>query len=315
MTNLKPILILTIMFLSVVMIWQVATMTGFAAGTNETVPSTVILTNQVPVIGNITCGNNNIITPSPCQNTTVNCWAVVNDSNGATDISVTKAILHNQQAVTCSLVTPGENSAVCYQNFNCSYTTIDAYARNYTCNFTFRHFAAVTCFLGSPCPNWTVEFRANDSANSVANLASTLPYVENMTALDINETALGFGSLSLGDTSGEVNSTITNCGNGNIAINVSGSNLPCSVTGTIPVGNLRYNGTFSTAYANDTNLTTSSKRIPLIGLVGGGNSSSLSYRTNETSYTPGVVYWQIQIPPEGVKGLCAGNITFYAIRV
>jgi len=311
MISLKPVLVLAVMFLSVVMIWQVATMTGFAAGQNETVPTNVTAQNEMHTVSAITCDGDNIITPSPCQNVTVNCWAIVNDSNGAVDISNVRALLGTDLS-GCTFAS-SENVAQCYKNYNCSYTTIDDYARNYTCNFTFRHFASVTT---SSLNNWSALFDTNDTDGQyVQSQATSLMYVENMTALDIVETNLDFGTMALGTqtpTNNETNSTIKNCGNGRMYVNVSGTNLPCSGTGSISVGTLRYNGTYGTNYTFDTNLTTSSKMIPRFA---SGNNYTPTAINDVGALGNSSVYWQINIPTSGLSGICSGNVTFYAIRV
>ena len=74
MANLKPIIILATMLLAVVMLWQVASITGFL--TEELVPANVTIGNVAPTVDSVTCSSgvsDHLITPAPCQNTTVNC--------------------------------------------------------------------------------------------------------------------------------------------------------------------------------------------------------------------------------------------------
>jgi len=290
MTNLKPILVIATMFLAVVMLWQVASITGFL--TNETIPANVTIGNVAPTVATITCGSSNVVTPVACTNVTVDCWAVINDNNGANDISSVKGELYNGTAGCTS-----EDQDACYYSSNCTvFAVVNGTARNYTCSFTFRHFAYNDL-------NWTSRMNVTDASASAASNTITPVQVQNLTAIDVVETYTYFGSIALGATSAEQTVTTTNCGNYVMSVNVSGTNLPCDSQGTITVGQIKYNLTAAQPYASSTALTTSSVDTNLN--VARGTTDALSQ---------GSTYWLLQAPATGVKGLCAGNMTFYAIR-
>ena len=312
MTNLKPILVIATMFLAVVMLWQVASITGFL--TNETIPANVTIGNVEPTVGTITCSSgvsDNLVTPLPCQNQTVNCWALVTDENGANDITSVQGGL-GTKVIGAGYCNPASNNpAKCVFNSNCtSYTVVNATTRNYTCTFNdFRYFGEVN---DVHLNNWSARWTIADSESSIFDVTEFLVYVENLTAIDVQETFLNFGSMALGETTlndSEVNSTIANCGNWRMDVNVSGTDLPCNTQGTISVGQLKYNGTFGTEYASDTALSTSSVKIPQFA----SGNLYVDFASNDAGESD-QISWQISIPTTGVKGLCTGNVTFYAIR-
>ena len=312
MANLKPILVIATMFLAVVMLWQVATITGFL--TNETIPANVTIENIYPYIPTqFECGNSNVITPSPCQNITVDCWIVAGDLNGADDLKSVEAELVPGEVVGatksgCNFgqTTPGN----CYYANCTSFTIVNSTERNYTCTFNdFRYWSDIKHNEAQNINNWTVEWAVKDGVATRSPALHNISLI-NITAIDVIETYLGFGSMALGATTTndtEINSTAQNCGNGNFTVNASGTDLPCNTQGTISVGQLHYNSTFGTDYTNDTALTTSSTDTSLTAYVATSDVPTVGVDQNLLS-------WQISIPTTGVKGLCTGNVTFYAIR-
>ena len=314
---MKPLVILMAISLSSILIFQTISMTGFL--TEELVPANVTIGNVAPTVWNVTCSSgvsDHLITPSPCQNVTVNCWALVTDLNGADDILEVEGVIGTDTSGKRACREVWQNARNCYYDANCTYDAYNATTRNYTCTFdSFRYFADVSWSMAKN--NWSAYILANDSEEVGRGDSYDLEYVENLTAIDISEAFLNFGTMSLGQTSSndsETNSTIKNCGNYAMYVNVSGTDLTCSDQGQIPVENLKYNGTFGTEYESDTSLTTSSTKIPYF-------LSGYDYIEYASDDEPGLGYgldqvsWQLSIPATGVKGLCAGNITFYAIRV
>jgi len=310
---IKPFLILMAISLSGIIIFQTIALTGYL--TNETIPANVTIGNEEPTVGNVTCSSGaspHVITPLPCQNQTVNCWALVTDLNGANDIrNVTGDLGVDVSGKRACNDFWASNPTICYFSSNCTYTGINSTTRNYTCAFNdFRYFARVDYSMAKN--NWSARLDATDSEGTTAGWSYYLEYVENLTAIDVQETFLNFGTMTLGETTSndsEVNSTIANCGNGDMYVNVSGTDLPCNTQGTIPVGNLKYNGTYGSEYVDDIALTTSSSMIPYFKSF----DDVIDYAINDAG-SKDQVSWQISIPATGVKGLCAGNVTFYAIR-
>ena len=311
MANLKPIIILATMLLAVVMLWQVASITGFL--TNETIPANVTIGDAPPTIDTITCGNNNDITPLACQNTTVTCYGLVTDTNGVADIQYVKGDLINRDTGKgmCLAGTgdPADNPGNCYYDHNCTYAAVNSTTRNYTC--TFSEFRYYTMNADSYAVlNWSGRFYVTDSTGTVSRLEERTILVNDLKAIDVVETFLNFGSMILGQNTANdsaVNSTIMNCGNIlNVYLNVSGTNLPCSSQGTITVGNLKYNLTDVSEYADDVALTTTSTDS-------GADAKVAINDIPTTLWGKTQIFWKIGIPSTGVKGLCTGNITFYAI--
>ena len=285
-TNLKPILTMAALFLAVVLIWQIASITGFAG--SQIRPANVTVSNSVPTAGPITCTNP--IAPTACANITESCWVLINDDNGQGDIASWTGELYDSGAQPGGCT--AEVADKCYVG-SCTNVSYNSTAYNLTCTYNFRYFARDAEI------NWTARINVTDKNPSTGSNTNTALTVTNLTAIDVTQTYLDFGTLSVGQQSSAVTTTVQNCGNFNMSVSVSGTNLPCNSQGTINVGNMTYNATSTLPGTNLTASNVASGLDVLKATADTGSSSSL--------------YWWIKIPT-GVKGVCSGNVTFTANR-
>lgn len=290
MADIKPILIVAVLFLAIVLIWQVSTLTGFQITNQENITANVTVGNTAPTVGTITCTDP--VTLTACTNTTTVCYALVTDLNNATDVSNVRMV-YFKTASGEGADDPNVryNVATCANAGNINYTT-----DNYTCTITtLRYYIDNT-------EDWTAKITATDASTETGNSTKTDVTINNLTAIDITETYLNFGALNLGDNSDpDRNATANNCGNYLMSINVSGTDLTCAVS-SIPVANLKYNVSYESAYADKTALSATPT-------YSGSSIDKATTDAGSLNYT----YWEIKIPAAGVKGLCTGNITFYGI--
>jgi hypothetical protein len=118
-----------------------------------------------------------------------------------------------------------------------------------------------------------------------------------LTALDV-PASLDFGSNQSGNYSINKSHSVQNCGNNQLDIQVNGSNvMPCSIYGSIAVGNVSYSATQSGGY---TNLTNTYATLDL-------NVIRATTDTNSTKNS----WWRLYVP-YGVAGTCTGTITMLA---
>jgi hypothetical protein len=289
MSLTKPILLAVVGILSVVLFLQVGNiLTGMA--TSETIKSNATVGNQAPVVDSVALTQP---TQTACSATTLTCKANVHDVNGNTDIDPTsyKAVIYH-----------GSTSNACSANANDCYVyttqcTDDAAAgdyRNVTCTAptTFQYYAD----NGS----WTCNFSAKDTSGSYASLESSSKSVSAYTALDVLSSVIEFGTLTVDTQSSVQNANVQNCGNYQMDISLSGTDMTggSGTQATIGVGNLTYNTASNNATA--TALTSSAARIDNFNLA-----------KKVTTDTTELTYWWLAAP-HGTRGTYTGNITFDA---
>jgi len=288
MADIKPILIGAVLFLAVVLMWQVATITGFQV----TRPSNVTIGATAPTVTTPVCGAS--ITLSACANTTQFCSALVTDLEGHEDVTGVNATFYKDAT------TVGDGSEIADERYTVACakgaaTNLTTY--NYTCSFTtIRYFADTT-------DTWSARIAATDAGALTGSTTSTdCTTINNLTALDVVETNINFGTQTAGtNTTTFVAEKNKNCGSKYMSVNVKGVDMTCT-TGTIPVAWLKYDLTNATAWGSATSLTT-----------GDVNSSLVVIRSQDDLGTNGSTYWAIGIPLTGVKGACNGTITFTAV--
>jgi predicted transcriptional regulator len=234
----------------------------------------------------------------------VNCTAIINDVNTATDIDKAQGVFFwkaGGETTSCD-----ENANNCYQNSSCTLTTIagNNTAKFAQCGFNVWYNAQNTSNYG-----WTCNLTANDSANTWTGGAGTedAARVNALVAIDINSSTMDFGALNPGQNStGTVN--VSNYGNTRIDIRLNGTGLSCD-KGTVDPGMLMYNCTD----AVDVGLT---KGTNLTGTITTCSPFDLAEtaETSTPSPTQSSVYWRLQVPYGGedntIGGECTGSVWF-----
>ncbi len=190
---------------------------------------TVTVGNSAPTLDNIVIAGQDsgaTVSPTAGNTTTVLLVAEARDSNGYVDIS----------SVNCTITGTGtvEDSPV-ELSFD---SNIDSTRANYTGTFNMDFYDA--------SGTYTVDCVATDASAATGNLPENFNY-DSLTALELDATTVGFGSVSSGATSNVTGDTsmattalptIQNYGNIVIDAKISGTAL--TGPATIPVGNVEY---------------------------------------------------------------------------
>ncbi len=275
---------------------------------SDTVTMQVSLSNAAPLVGAISCTPSSL-TPSAGVNTTVFCNATLTDTNGWNDI--------NQSSMNATFylsATPKDaaddlnihysNGSLSSAGTACTFTGGSGNTVEAQCNFTTRYFITPG--------TWTVNFTVNDTAGDMAISNSTSYTVETILGLNIVESLVNFGSLSLSETSTEKTTTLQNLGNTLIDVNLSmaGGILDCPD----PYSDLDIDGTDGIRY----NLTTSFTFTQGIALT----DTATPYTEFDANYynatgtadgtTSKDLYWLLRVPASGVGGTCTGTTTIVA---
>jgi len=219
----------------------------------------------------------------------VTCEATVSDGDGWANITTVNATIWRSSSTEASADDNNDHytNTSCNLGANTSATDMPA-----TCTFSLQYYAKDG--------TWTCKIRAYDDSSSGSNETTTT--VNELVALSV-PASMNFGTLNLGDTStndSEVEFSVENKGNVQIDAQVSGNNMACA-SGTIPIGNIRYDSADNTSYDLMTTLTTGAVTVDLNITKSTGSPSSV------------LTYWRVQIPSSGVGGSCSNTITFTAV--
>ncbi len=228
-----------------------------------------------------------IIYPAAGTYITVYCNATIIDYDGTGNISSINATIYNSDTAGPDDEDDNNNH---YTNASCS-TSSYGNTTNVSCGFLLWYYA-------EPGTNWYCSITADDGGST--DISSLQFKVEELQALTISE--IGFSdrtgnALDLGEISEQATMNITNIGNTNISVSISGSDMSCD-QGTIPVENQRYSTTDGFGYRDGTSLT--DRATTVAGLT-------IPFRTDSVAVS--YLYWLIQIPDTGVIGNCTGTIS------
>ncbi len=233
-------------------------------------------------------------------NTTLNISGVVTDTNGDADISSVAMTFWSPEAVNKSCSADPNN---CYKVSNCSTQANDADSLTFNCAINLAFWTNSTSTGGfEEGGDWTASVDVTDVQSSVGSSTDTID-VATLLSLTIPG-PIDWGTLSQGtSTDGNSNEdqTITQQGNDIVDVQVSGTAMPCSNTGTIPLANIKWELT-DLGFGSGTDLTGTPSTAPIV----------IGYQTSATPVTD-TVSWNIQIPSYDVSGTCTGTITMTAV--
>ncbi len=307
----------------------------------ENATTTVGITNATPVVSSVNVGytsqtatGDSALALNEAETKHFYVFGTYSDENGCADVNASgtlRLVMYRTGSAATSTsagaCNTGSNLRYCYDDslLGTYYSFISSMASN-TCDGgtdteADYEFTIKTKFYVDPtAPNtefasetWQFNVYAHDAAGA-SGWNSVAKDVADLTALNLEDFAVAFGTLGIGEsaisTSNEdIDFMIApqNTGNRNtLDIGLSGTAMSCSL-GTIPVGNIKYStGTYDNAatYASyPGTLSTSNVSAGFyLGLARGAQDAEL-VTTN--------THWGIQIPL-GVNGDCAGTITFTA---
>jgi len=234
---------------------------------------------------------------------TAYCTGTVNDTNGYGDVtSLTGELFHTDSD---HLWETSDNNSIHYSNNSCTMTGGSGQYADGRCDFEVIYYASNG--------TWTCNLTATDIAiqKGSSDVEDDIE-VQDLIALDVPG-LVDFGSLYVGDTSGETTITTTNTGNTMIDIlldaygfvNGDAKAMVCTGGGVGSIDNswLKYNAT-ETAMDFDDGTMTAITDDPVL------RDEVNLYQSNEVGgNSTQATYWKLRIPV-GVEGFCSGIVTF-----
>jgi hypothetical protein len=291
----KPILLAVIGILAVVLFLQTSNLiTGMVAG-NETASANITssfgLTNTAPTTYNLTCTWTT--TPIACGNDTASQKCTMNFHDNDGWINVTRAggtmqgWLKSGSAGSCAT----QDQYSCRINASC----LNISVINVTDAIMECDFGKMTFFADNG--TWSATMNVSDGITSAQTSNTTTR--GDLDAIDVQSATINWGSLQTGSKN-QTTDTVVNCGNIEQDVNVTGTDMGCSVAGTVGVGNIT---TGITGTASNALQSVTPYRLET------DTSVATSFATNSSKTT----YWNITVP-YGVSGACTGTIYFIAIK-
>jgi len=232
---------------------------------------------------------------------TVNCYGLVTDDDGYTDIQSVTAILY-RTGVGQGASDDDNNHYTLTGNTECVPSNGSGTTEEYDCDFSV-YFHADPTDTGSiyETDNWTCVMIPTDGVGDGTSDSDT---IEINTLYGINITdSIDFGVLNDGENSGSTNDIIDVYNTGNISsdLTLSGSNLctdyPTCSAYTISVGNQEYYLSAFT-YGSGIDLTSSAVDVDI----------SISKPTASPSNSFKSIYWGIGVPGGSYPGVYDGII-------
>ncbi len=229
---------------------------------------------------------------------------VVSDANGDSDIVKVETVFYAPDG-TNELCDMDPND--CYQISSCGTQANDNDSITYNCPILLSYWANSTMIGGkNEGGDWTAWVQVQDSSGAKVFGTDTID-VETLLSLGMPG-PVNWGTLAQNtatDSAQNEDQIITQKGNDKADIQVYGTDMPCSNTGTIPVANIKWD-------LNDDGFSTG-------GTVLSGNPGSpdtiditIPFQLEPGSITD-LVHWDVQIPQYDISGTCTGTITMTAV--
>lgn len=249
----------------------------------------------------------NEIDLTPATTTTTNCFGVIQDHDDIASISTIQAEFFSSSS---AFGNPDDNNDH-YTNSTCeintSYgTSIQAMVN---CTFNIEYYAE----SGS----WQCQINATDNLSGSGTISDATT-INTLLALGVGS-SMDFGKTTMQEVSQEKTTNVTNYGNVQINLTLSGygqtpddgNAMECGPT-DISIDYMKYNLTAS----NSSNLTLSQFETIYQNLTTSPTSHefNLNSRQNDLSNEANAsTYWRIYVP-QGISENCTGNIVFAATQ-
>ncbi|MCX6800382.1 MAG: hypothetical protein NT091_04535, partial [Candidatus Falkowbacteria bacterium] len=154
--------------------------------------------------------------------------------------------------------------------------------------------------------NWVVYLKVIDTSNKTATNSTVTKEIATVLSLGI-PTSINYGTINLGASTTAANNqemTLTQKGNDEADIMVSGTNMTCASIGVIPVSAQKWALTdVDFISASSTALSaTPTRALVFVG-----------YRDNDALDVTKILYWNIGIATSSLKGICQGTSTLSVI--
>lgn len=261
---------------------------------NSTETASFEVMNDVPDPSSVQVNGGSDITLAEGTNKTIVGTGTITDLNGYGHLSSVTGYLF----LTTTGAGASDNRSTHYTSSCVSNGDGSGNTESYNCTFNVSHYAVPTdSGANQSATNWTFLMAPLDAEGAGTN-GTDVVEVETLLAFSISPSLISFGSLNLStnttDTNQQVN--VTNRGNVQLDVVMSGTNLSCS-PGIIPVTFLEYeDNPFS--YGVGIDLLESGVELDL--------DVSRGHQGNET---PGkVTYYGFGVPGTAVGGSCSGTV-------
>ena len=304
--NFKPIIITSILMI-LVFIGLSLDSSKVLAANNDTLIVRVNVSNSAPTIYNVVIAD----TPIDLNAGTikiVNCTGEVYDLNGWDDIAIANASIYDTtHGYSTNLATQDDNYR--YFNNSCNCTEIDTENASCQCFFNVEYFANNG--------TWQCNMTVADNYGLASSRNSSEFTINPLIAIEV-PTEIGYGNLSVTETSSQIPVNVSNYGNIQLNVSVRGwggidqytsdlndTALICA-TNNISMEYHRYSINISDTFNQMTNISNTSTQIPDFYIYQRENDAAPGNDTNTT-------YWRLQIP-SNVAGSCNGTVEFSAIE-
>ena len=255
------------------------------------------------VIPVLTSYNNSvgITPPAPTAggSDTVNFTVELSDDNGDGDITLVEGVFFDDIATT-NACSSDENE--CYLDSVCTLSGVDG-------DEDLVATCQMTVWFNANASDWDVQAQVTDG-NGVTDFADAgvALTISPLSALNISESSLAYGTLRIGTLSDEKSSTIENMGNQVIDTLISGDDMISGVN-NISRAEQKWSDTTGFSYsAGNTLVETPATTSAATGCFDG----SLAVRSVHGSgaNSDDILYWLLLVPENTVAGTYAGGNTF-----
>ena len=300
---MKKILALMTIYGLMALSCPAATMAADGANVADTTAS---VTNVLPVSSEVA------ITPAAIdltENTTtaVAVTATVTDDNGCADITgVTAKLFRTGVTDGAGCATDPNN---CYAPVAMTTSDCSGTVAHYTGTIQVQYYTDPTDAGPFSADSWSLHVIPSDHVGAGTAGTDDTAAMNTLTALNVS-TPIAFGGLGLNGVTPDTtafDTIVTNTGNKatiGVAVKSGDATAMTCTTGTIPVGNEKYDAVSTTAYASKTALVANTETAATVDGV-----SAAKGATGNTD----TIGWGLQMPADGVAGTCAGTVVFTAI--
>lgn len=270
--------------------------------------SSVTVGNAAPSVSSVQINHSTQIILNPNSTTNVDVNATIADNNGCSDITGgTTTILIYRDAITSSTCFGAQNQLNCYKlsAFTSTSSCSGGTNINTTTTFAVQFFAQATdassSFNGK---GWQATVYATDAFGATSTADSGTTTLRSLTAINISQASISYGTLSASSTSAGVNqsSTLKNAGNTSSTLNLSGTSF-VSGSNHFATTSQHYATATFTFGTGDTALTDSAAAVSGFTLIG---------PTTTTNVT-GTIFWGVTVPGGTPTGTFTATTTFTPI--
>ncbi|OGG62076.1 hypothetical protein A3C87_02180 [Candidatus Kaiserbacteria bacterium RIFCSPHIGHO2_02_FULL_49_34] len=227
---------------------------------------------------------------------------IITDLNGDGDIATTSVVFF-RSGVTSSCTEDKNN---CYKVDVCAVDTSygDDTQAQFNCPVSLAFWTDATDTAGRfNTEVWQALATVSDNAGNEHSLIADTS-VNSLLALNLPE-GIDYGTRSLGEESTAANNVeyiLTQRGNTKADVEVKGATMSCSVLGKLATTTQAYALT-DVGHVSSVTLTDVFTPVDV----------NVEYRDDDNAESTKPLYWNIKIPPTGVKGFCTGSNTIVII--